>query len=413
MNCSEWRNIELGDIIQYSKSKITIEKINTKNYVSTENMLPNKCGIVEASGIPNSKTVQKYSKGNVLISNIRPYFKKIWLAQNEGGASNDVLVMEKTTNEVDDEYIYYLLSNDEFFNYTMGTAKGTKMPRGDKKAILKYELRLPPLDEQKAIAKILSDLDEKIEINNKINKNLEEMAQAIFKRWFVDFEFLNQEGKPYKTSGGEMVESELGMIPKGWKIEKLGDLYDVKGGKRLPKGKVVQDRITPYPYIRVTDVTAGKINRKTLKYIDEDTRKKIDKYNINHGDIYISIAGTIGIVGIVNESLDDASLTENMAKIKVEKLDKYYLYLFLNSKIGQEIIKTKTIGSTQPKLPLYAIKTIKILRVDKKVRNDFYDNIVKMFLEIENNLEEIERLQEIRDILLPNLMSGEIRVPLK
>ena len=239
------------------------------------------------------------------------------------------------------------------------------------------------------------------------------MAQAIFKQWFVDFEFPNEEGKPYKSSGGEMVESELGMIPKGWNISELGELYEVKGGKRLPKGHSLQDTKTKYPYIRVTDVANGSIDKKSLKYISEETKEKIDKYNINYSDLYISIAGTVGIVGMINKSLDNASLTENMAKIKVGNIDKYYLYLLLNSKQGQETILSKVVGSTQPKLPLYAIKSIKILKGDNRINKKFYDYVNSLFMTRENNLDINEILEKLRNTLLPKLMSGEIRVPLE
>ncbi|HFC9289392.1 TPA: restriction endonuclease subunit S [Clostridium perfringens] len=331
-------------------------------------------------------------------------------------------------NYVKDNYypidtVYYIqegLDYDlKFLFYKLKTIGLDKMnthsavPGLNREHMYSKEVLMPKINEQKAIAKILSDLDEKIEVNNKINKNLEEMAQAIFKQWFVDFEFPNEEGKPYKSSGGEMVESELGMIPKGWNISELGELYEVKGGKRLPKGHSLQDTKTKYPYIRVTDVANGSIDKKSLKYISEETREKIDKYNINYSDLYISIAGTVGIVGMINKSLDNASLTENMAKIKVGNIDKYYLYLLLNSKQGQETILSKVVGSTQPKLPLYAIKSIKILKGDNRINKKFYDYVNSLFMTRENNLDINERLEKLRNTLLPKLMSGEIRVPLE
>lgn len=230
-----FKEVILGDVAQYSKSKCSIEEISTLNYISTENMIPDKGGVIESSGLPNSKTVAQYRNNNILISNIRPYFKKIWYADKIGGASNDILIFDINKEIADTKFIYYTLTQDNFFDYMMKTSKGTKMPRGDKSAILNFNIKLPSLEEQKAIAKILSDLDRKIEINNKINKNLEEMAQAIFKQWFIDFHFPNEEGKPYKSSGGEMIESELGMIPKGWNVSSLDELCNVTIGKTPPR----------------------------------------------------------------------------------------------------------------------------------------------------------------------------------
>ncbi|MGI6428482.1 MAG: restriction endonuclease subunit S [Syntrophomonadaceae bacterium] len=118
----------------------------------------------------------------------------------------------------DNKFLYYNLSFDGFFDYSMSTSKGTKMPRGDKSALMNYIVPLIPLSEQKSIAATLSCLDDMIELNNRTNQILEEIAQAIFKSWFIDFEFPNEDGEPYKSSGGEMVESELGEIPKGWRV---------------------------------------------------------------------------------------------------------------------------------------------------------------------------------------------------
>ena len=125
--------------------------------------------------------------GDVLLSNIRPYFKKIWFATQSGTASNDVIILYPLKN-VDNCYLYYVLADDNFFSYVMAGAKGTKMPRGDKKQIMQYPVVCPPLKEQKRIAEILGSLDDKIELLQKQNKTLEDMAKALFKSWFVDFD---------------------------------------------------------------------------------------------------------------------------------------------------------------------------------------------------------------------------------
>ena len=189
-------------------------------------MLPEKAGVTIASGLPISKTLPAFKMGDVLVSNIRPYFKKIWFANKTGGCSNDVLVFRAKRNIYDNKFLYYNLSFDGFFDYSMSTSKGTKMPRGDKSALMNYIVPLIPLSEQKSIAATLSCLDDMIELNNRTNQVLEEIAQAIFKHWFVEFEFPNEEGEPYKSSGGEMVDSELGVIPKGWGIKLLGDCIE-------------------------------------------------------------------------------------------------------------------------------------------------------------------------------------------
>ena len=130
-------------------------------------MVANRGGItLVSSALPDGK-VKRYRKGDVLVSNIRPYFKKIWHASHDGTCSNDVLVFQAT--KCDSSYLFWALSSDAFFDYMMKTSKGTKMPRGDKKAIMGYQVGLPPVDQQKAVCEILESLQEKIELNNQIN----------------------------------------------------------------------------------------------------------------------------------------------------------------------------------------------------------------------------------------------------
>lgn len=162
---------KLSDICNFRKGKVGVSNLTLKTYISTENMLPNKGGITEASSLPTAPLTQEYKKGDVLVSNIRPYFKKIWLARHDGGCSNDVLVFQGNSN-IDGDFLYYVLANDNFFAYSMATSKGTKMPRGDKTSIMQYEVPVFDVDTQRKIASVLRCLDEKIELNSAINNNL-------------------------------------------------------------------------------------------------------------------------------------------------------------------------------------------------------------------------------------------------
>lgn len=166
---------KLSDICELVNQKIKINVAINNNlcnkYISTENMLPNKQGISVASNIPSSGSVTLYRKDDTLVSNIRPYFKKIWLAEDDSCCSNDVLVF-RAKNNYSSDYIYYTLSNDTFFNYAMKTSKGTKMPRGDKKSIMDYDITLLDTNTQVKTTAILKRIDAKIDLNNKINNNL-------------------------------------------------------------------------------------------------------------------------------------------------------------------------------------------------------------------------------------------------
>ncbi|AVF46495.1 type I restriction endonuclease [Acinetobacter nosocomialis] len=139
-----WELQQLKDIAKYSSNKILLNDLNLENYISTENMLPEKKGIEKASSLPKANSVPAFRQGNILVSNIRPYFKKIWFSFFDGGHSNDVLnfdVLEKGT----EEYLYNLIYQDSFFDRMMASSKGSKMPRGDKKAIMDFQIIVPPI----------------------------------------------------------------------------------------------------------------------------------------------------------------------------------------------------------------------------------------------------------------------------
>jgi type I restriction enzyme S subunit len=162
---------KLSDICEYAKEKIKVSVLDENTYISTENMLPNKGGITQATTLPAQEQTQAFMKNDVLVSNIRPYFKKIWYATFDGGCSNDVLVF-RAKDGVNSQFLHYVLADDTFFDYSMATSKGTKMPRGDKKAIMDYEVPKLSYEEQGKIADILKVIDEKIGLNVAINKNL-------------------------------------------------------------------------------------------------------------------------------------------------------------------------------------------------------------------------------------------------
>ena len=162
---------KLAALCTYMKGKIAVDTLDEYTYISTENMIPNKGGIDRASSLPSTQYTQAFDMGDVLVSNIRPYFKKIWMAEYSGGCSNDVLVF-RANKGCDPTFLYYVLANDSFFDYATATSKGTKMPRGDKTAIMQYEV--PSFDNvtQQRIGSFLKGIDKQIVTNKKINDNL-------------------------------------------------------------------------------------------------------------------------------------------------------------------------------------------------------------------------------------------------
>lgn len=162
----DWKEGQLGDVCLYVTEKIDISNVDVDTYISTENMCPNKQGVVEASSIPENVKVTKYIQDDILLSNIRPYFKKIWLADRNGACSNDVLCIRSKSEDLK-YFTYYTIRQDDFFDYVMLGAKGCKMPRGDKQHIMNWPIMIPTNDVLRRFNTIVENGMAKIRNNNK------------------------------------------------------------------------------------------------------------------------------------------------------------------------------------------------------------------------------------------------------
>ena len=412
-----WNLKRLKDIAFLVTDRINVKRISLEDYVSTDNLLPNMGGKEKAAKLPSNGNVTRFEKGDILLSNIRPYFKKIWLSDNVGGCSNDVLVI-RSKNEISNSYLYYCLQQDKFFDFVTQTSRGTKMPRGDKDAIFNFVFPIPPLNEQKAIAKILSDLDAKIELNQKMNKTIEAIAQAIFKHWFIDFEFPNEEGKPYKSSGGEMVDSELGEIPKGWEVKKLRDvLREISSGSR-PKGGIDKKLCNGIPSIGAENINGlGHYDFSKTKYVTDGFFEKNQKGIVMDRDVLLYKDGAqLGRKTIFGGGFPfiKCMVNEHVFILRVrEELRQSYLYFWLDRNDVTDAIRNLNTNSAQPGLNKEAVGSLRILVPLLHILSEF-DLLISFLLNrIFNNSLQSKTIDEIRDLLLPKLVSGKIRVPLE
>ena len=327
--------------------------------------------------------------------------------------NNGLIRLKVDKDSFDPKYIFYNLANRNFLDFVYSISGGTStQPNMKMKHTLKYQISNYTLDEQKAIANILSTLDEKIEVNNQINKTLENMAQAIFKQWFVDFEFPNEDGEPYKSSGGEMVESELGMIPKGWEVKKSSDIANINIGKTPPRKEKECFTLDPddYKWISIKDLgNSGAYIFDSSEYL---TKESIEKYNVKvvpDNTVVLSFKLTVGRVSITcgqmttNEAIAHFNLS-NKSKITTE-----YLYLYLKSFDYGKLGNTSSIANA---VNSKIIKAMPIIVPDNKTIKTFSEVMESVFSKIKYTIKQSDKLIEIRDTLLPKLMSGEIRVPM-
>lgn len=290
-----------------------------------------------------------------------------------------------TTLYVDDfkgnepKYLFYLLKTLGLSNYGGGSAVPTLNRNHIHPIVVRYT---SSRDEQKNIAHVLSTLDEKIEVNNQISKTLENMAQAIYKHWFVDFEFPDENGNPYKSSGGKMVESEFWRIPEFWEIVSLETFVEIKYGKdhkKLAEGE--------YPV-----------------YGSGGIMRYVDKFLYNGESVLVPRKGTLNNVMYINESFwsVDTMFYTVMKKSNIAK----FIYLFLN---GIDL-KSMNVGSAVPSMTTNILNNMKIIKPPSRILEEFNSLISPIFQMIKHNKEENDTLVEIRDELLPKLLSGEIEL---
>ena len=375
---------ELEHVCDYVNNRTT----SSMNYISTENMLPNKGGISESTIIPPGTTTE-YKIGDILISNIRPYFQKIWCADRCGGCSADVLCIRAKEN-TDSKYLYYLLSQQAFFDYVMSGAKGCKMPRGDKKQIMQWPVNIPAIDVQKKVVAILSSLDNKIRLTRRINDNLEEQAKALFKSWFVDFE-------PFK--GGKFVDSELGLIPKGWSTGTIYSYIDVIYGAPY-KSALFNDKKQGLPLIRIRD-----LKTYTPQYYTKEVLPNTEY--VECGDIIAGMDAEFiphiwrGEKGVLNQRL---------CKFvpKYDYVSKYYIYSLVYPKLA--FVQSYKVGTTVSHLGKADIDRFKVIVPPEDIIMQYSKIVNSYFAEIVKVSNENQILSSLRDTLLPKLMSGELSV---
>ncbi len=370
------------------------------------------CRIISESDFKNLvKQDCKPLKDDILIAKDGSYLKHVFVSngKDEIVILSSIAILRPNQNKIYPSFLKYLFTDSRTKERVSGNyVSGAVIPRIVLRDFEKIDLPIPDLPEQQAIARILSSLDSKIELNNKMNKILEAIGQTIFKRWFINFEFPNEKGKSYKSSDGKMVESELGMIPEGWKISKIGnELKTVLGG--------TPDRTKPeYWNGSINWINSGEVNefriispseRITKEGLDKSATKILPK----HTTVLAITGATLGQVSRLE--IDTCANQSVIGIIENEKIPSEFIYLLIKNEI-EHMISHQTGGAQQHinknNVDNYEflLPSTDLLKEYKKLSNPIFNQIAK-------NCFENQNLAKIRDSLLPKLMSGEIRVPLE
>ena len=398
--------VKLRKAATYCSDRIEIDSVTLDNYVTTDNLLQNKLGLSRAIGLPPQQgMLPAYSAQNILVANIRPYLKKIWFADKYGGCSADVLVFS-VKDEFDSKFIYYAMFRDDFFSHVMKGSKGTKMPRGDKTQILDFTVPLFEKLKQQKIASVLSALDAKIKLNNRINTELESMAKTLYDYWFVQFDFPDENGKPYKSSGGNMVYNEIlkREIPEGWESKKLGEVLKTSlGGTPSTKDSTYWDEAG------ISWLNSGEIaNFPIIESEESVTQKGIDN---SAAELLPKGSVVISIVRHIRTSILAINAATNQSVVGIyesSKLKNSYIYPLLSNDVPR-LMSLRT-GAQQPHINKGEVDSIPVLIPDKELMKQYYCIVDPIYKKLMLKAFENQQLTQLRDWLLPMLMNGQVTV---
>ena len=291
------------------------------------------------------------------------------------------------SEQVSSEYLMMWFQRPEFDRYARFHSHGSAREIFDWDELCGVYLPLPDIDRQREIVEEYETLSRRIRLNEQMIEKLEATAQALYRKMFVDG-----------------IDKEN--LPEGWRKGTLGEVVEIKGGKRLPKGEELQIKKNTHPYIKVADMCSYKyiLLNDNFQYVEDEVQNQIKQYIVNTNDVILSIVGTIGNVNVIDESLDGANLTENCVKlINIRDVSCHYVYSYLTSEEGKLAIDQSIVGGVQGKLPIYNIEKLSLLIPCKK-SIEKYDAIVG---QIDNDArirqQENSKLSELQSLLLAKM----------
>jgi len=415
---SEWKETELGVIPKDWNIVKFVDGVNIKNgqvkptedpysemfHIGSENIAPHSGRFLD---VKRNKDLQissgnyYFTKDDILYSKIRPYFNKVALPAFEGTCSADMYPLRPKNDCFNKDFLFYFLLSNLFLPQAISFQDRTGIPKINREQLGRTLLLKPPLEEQKQIADVLSCLDVKIENLRRQNETLEAIAQTLFKHWFIDFEFPDADGKPYKSSGGEMVDSAIGDIPEGWYVGKLGDI-----GENIREGVKESDIRPDMSYIGLEHIPRKQIALDTWEQAVDVASNKFwfNKGNILFGKLRpyfhkVGVAFTSGVCSTDILVIDSKQETYFGFLLMLLSSEQFIYYVSLASE-----------GTRMPRTSWEYMKDYPVVIPTLLVLKDFNELLKLLIKKMEVNIFQIQTLTKTRDILLPKLMSGQLRI---
>ena len=390
---TNWKEYKLSDLMQIKYGK------------DHKHLADGSYPLYGSGGIMRYVEKPLYEEESILIPRKGTLSNLFYL--NEPFWSVDTMFYSQINKELAlPKYLYYTLKTFDLASLNVGSA----VPSLTTQVLNEVLVSVPDLPTQTAIAEILSSLDDKIELNNKINQELENLAQTLFKQWFIDFEFPNENGKPYKSSGGALVDSELGQIPKGWEVVNFKDTIEKYIDNRGKTPPVISDGI---PIVEVKHMSDSSIfpSLKTQKFVSQEVYENWFRAYLEEDDLLMSTVGTIGRLNITPKD-EIFAIAQNVLGLRFKKeiLTQLYMFCLMRSKLFNDEINSRLIITVQASIKRSDLEKIPVVIPDYSILNNFDIQVRTLFDEISNLTKENQELTNLRDTLLPKLISGELEV---
>ncbi|PEO42213.1 restriction endonuclease subunit S [Bacillus pseudomycoides] len=406
---------QLASILEINP-KTTLKKGTVAKKIAMEH-LHEYIKRIQGYELTEFKGGSKFKNGDTLVARITPCLENgktayVDILEDEEIAfgSTEFFVVRVKEGKADPQFVYYLMRSPEIRNITIQSMTGTSgRQRAQKESILDYVMNVPDIDIQKKIGYILSIFDTKIESNKRIIDTLETISKTIFKHWFIDFEFPNEQGESYKSSGGEMVESELGEIPKGWRTGTIDEIGSVVGGGTPSKKHEEYYTSNGISWITPKDLSNDKniFIYKGAVDITELGLKKGSAQLLPKNTVLFSSRAPIGYIAIAGQ---DVTTNQGFKSVVPDRgFNNYFIYYLLKAKLPT--IEAAAGGSTFKEISGKGLKEISIIIPLLEIVEKFRNVVEPLFLQINSLERENKKLEQLRDTLLPKLLSGEIEIP--
>ena len=409
----DWITTTIGEFIDFNPSeKLQKNKIAKKIPMDKLGTFERK---IKGFVFAEYQSGPKFRNNDTLVAKITPCLENgktafVNILDNEEVAfgSSEFIILRN--NKLSDaKFIYYLARSPYFREKAISCMEGTSGRKRVNETALKHlNIKVPPIETQQKIAKILSDIDDKIEILHQINDNLTKLAKTIYDYWFVQFDFPDENGKPYKSSGGKMVYNEVlkREIPEGWEVKSLGEIETNIITGKTPPTKDENNFNGNILFITIDDIRQNLFIYNSERTLSEKGANTQRAKFLKKGDICVSCIGTVGVIGIVgkiaqtNQQINSISNPQNF--------NKYFLLNYLDRYFKDNFTAKK--GAVLDNMNKAEFESIIIINPIQNIKEIYYGKVKFLYEKIDTNIQQIQHLQSLRDWLLPMLMNGQISV---